>query len=96
MLELGACQDEFPQISFLLTSPDGLSHSVRQQGSDKMQFAATFPPFLTPPFHREGAAGSRDGWLDSKRALGVTLGVTSPLHSSDTPLPAEPHLPCHP
>lgn len=86
MLKLGACQDEFPQI-FLPTAPYGFSHLVRQQSSDKMQFAA-ISSSLTPPSHTERAAGSRDGWLYPKRApLGVTLGVTSPLHSSDIPLP---------
>lgn len=51
MFKLGACHDEFPQI-FLLTCPYGISHLVRQQSSDKLQFAA-ISPFLTPPFHSE-------------------------------------------
>lgn len=57
MFKLGACHDDYPQI-FVLTPPlYGISHLVRQQGSDKLHFAAI--PFLTPPFHAERAAGSR-------------------------------------
>lgn len=87
MFELGACQDEFPQIFLFAGFSIWYRSLVRQQSSDKLWFAAT-SPFLTPPCHTERAAGSRDGWLGPKRALtgapaplGVTLGVTPPLHS---------------